>query len=268
VFGGKLRATVRGGRFSNNTSTIGVTVLAGSTLTVTDSNFTFNTLEKGAIYASYESTVSLDNVHITDNNATGYGAALYAVTSTATITNSTLSRNSAQGGGGAVHVKDRATLTMVNCHLMENAGGLDKEGCGGAVFATDSQVSITACNFTRNKADKCGGAVYFARKPPTASSASLTSLGSQNADVVRSTLFEGNMASAGGAFAVYSSSLLLDNSTFKGNSAQSMSQVPATSFGDYYRLGVGGAMYADNANVTFTNNCTLQDNRAVMDGGM
>lgn len=241
-------------------------MLAGSTLTVTDSNFTSNVLQKGAMYSSYNSTVVMDNVKITQNTATGYGAALYCVTGTVTVANSNFSGNSARGAGGAVHVKDRAILTLLASHLGDNSGGMDEEGCGGAVFAMDSRINVTNCNFTHNKAGKCGGALYSTNTAPIASSASLTHLSFQDSDVVRSTVFEENVASAGGAVAVYNSSLLVDNSTFNGNSAQSMSPGAVTNFGDYYRLGVGGAMYADNADVTI-HNCSLSGNRAVMDGG-
>lgn len=266
VFGGGLRAMVRRGRFSNNNSTMGVTVLAGSTLTVTDSNFTSNVVNKGAIYSSYNSTVVMDNVKITQNTAIGYGAALYCVTGTVTVANSDFSRNSARGAGGAVHVKDRATLTLLDSHLGDNSGGMDEKGCGGAVSAMDSRISITACTFTGNKAGVCGGALYSANTPLITSSASPTHLSFQDSDVVRSTVFKGNVASTGGAIAVYHSSLLVDNSTLNGNSAQSMSPGAVTNFDDYFQLGVGGAINADNSDVTL-DNCTLQGNRAVMDGG-
>lgn len=65
------------------------------------------------------------------------------------------------------------------------------------------------------------------------------------------------------AHVLYTSSMLVDNATFAGNKAQSMAPTNDTS---YYSMGLGGAVYADNADVTFDHS-TMRANQAVMDGG-
>lgn len=259
------------GRFSGNNSPMGVTVLANSTLAMQDTYVMENSVDKGAVYASPGSVVHLDNVHITGNNASGYGAALYSANADVTVQgNSNMSWNKAREAGGAVFAEIGSILVLRDSHLVGNAAGLHTSQCGGAVCVQDTRLTISGCTFTNNTAGYCGGALHInnqlanSQKPPLVPH--FTPCAPQTIHwqaLVYSSQFEGNMAAAGGAVVVYSASMLVDNTTFAGNKAQSMFP---TNDGNYYARGVGGAVYADNANVT-VHNSTMRANHAVMDGG-
>jgi predicted outer membrane repeat protein len=195
MFGGGLSATMLGGEVAHSWAGLGITVLSGTTLWINNTQFISNSVSKGTVYASWNSTVHLNNATFRDCKATN-GAAIYAVGShTSTVTGCTFENNVAWQAGGAVYVK-QSTITFsstvfkknsapiggalalydnsraavqAQCMLDGNVARLQTEsknelgdnyyhlGVGGAVYMTDSVASITDSFVSNNKAVMNGG---------------------------------------------------------------------------------------------------------------
>jgi hypothetical protein len=193
AFGGGLTATMESGVISNNTATLGVVVLANSTLNMRTVKVHSNIVRKGSIYASWSSTLHLDRVTVTYNRGF-HGGGVYVVGSIATITHSKLDSNQADEGGGAIYVNLFGNLTMAATNVTNStsptggaiaaykssrvriAGGsrilsnkahpkLEDEdergyyalGIGGAIFLETSRLTITDSTVADNRAVMDGG---------------------------------------------------------------------------------------------------------------
>jgi hypothetical protein len=127
---------MEGGVISNNTATLGVVVLAKSTLNMRTVKVQNNTVRKGSIYASWSSTLHLGQVTVTHN--TGFhGGGVYVVGSNASITHSKLVANHADEGGGAIFVNLFGNLTVVDTSVTNSTAPT-----GGAIAAYMSRVLI------------------------------------------------------------------------------------------------------------------------------
>jgi hypothetical protein len=231
-----------------------------------------NRLSKGALYVSHAgSLVALGNVTLSGNTGTENGPALYIVHGTAEIYNSTFDSNAAQRGGGAVHVIAGGKLELINTTFNGNVGGKETESFGGVLHVMDSQVHIYNCTFTNNMATQGAGAIYVGMESQPNAAARCRYSDLPMRLIIRGSTFQGNVAQTGGALAVYYSAVLIDNSTFTVNSARPV-QVESLQLNKvlqsscYYTLGVGGAIYADNA-VADIQDSYFMFNVAVMDGG-
>lgn len=155
VFGGGLSATVERGLIAGNNVSMGMTVLANSTLRVRSTNITDNTLKKGAVYGSWKSKLQLDHVIITGNSALHEGTAMYLVNANTSLRHSWFHDNVAGRDGGAIYAKSHSSLDIHNCSFDNNTAA----GCGGAVFLSDTNCTLADSNFTNNRAADRGGAV-------------------------------------------------------------------------------------------------------------
>lgn len=196
MFGGGLKATINGGTVRNCWADLGVVVGANSTLTVKDTKFETNSIDKGAVYASWASTLQLQNAMF-ERNTGVEGPAMYVVGShTTTATGCTFDNNAANSAAGAVYIK-----------------------------ASSVVYSDTA--FTNNKSPK-GGA----------------------------------LAVAEGSRVTLQQQCKLDGNTARLQKTEGFELNP----GDYYKLGVGGAMHMQSSSVDISDS-VLSNNQAVIDGG-
>jgi hypothetical protein len=195
MFGGGLSATMLGGEVAHSWSGLGITVLSGTTLRINNTQFIFNSVSQGTVYASWNSTVHLNNVTFRENKGS-YGAAMYVSGShTSTVTGCTFENNVAWeaagaafmkystitfsstvflknsapiGGGLALYDNSRVTFQQ-QCTLVGNVARLQTQsqnelgnnyynlGVGGAMYMQDSMASITDSAVLNNTAVMNGG---------------------------------------------------------------------------------------------------------------
>ena len=89
AFSGGLTATMDGGAIYHTAAAVGVVALANTTLNVHGTYLGDNKLDKGALYASWGSTVEVSGATLQRNNAKYHGAGLYVVGAKATVSGRT-----------------------------------------------------------------------------------------------------------------------------------------------------------------------------------
>jgi hypothetical protein len=194
MFGGGLSATMLGGQVMHSWSDLGIVVLSGTTLRINNTQFYKNTVAKGTVYASWNSTVHLNNVSFREHEATE-GAAMYVVGSKgSTITGCRFDNNTGWEAGGAVYIKfssvnisstefnknsapiggalavyDDSRVAFRECRMDGNVARLQTKsknevgqnyynlGVGGAMYMQDSAVSIVNSTMSNNRAVMNGG---------------------------------------------------------------------------------------------------------------
>ncbi|MBO7725252.1 MAG: hypothetical protein J6S40_02185, partial [Thermoguttaceae bacterium] len=154
----------------------GGAILASSTLSVTDSDFTSNSAAArgGALYGV---TITVSGGDFTKNSAGSLGGAIYGLgESDVTITDSEFVRNSANHAGAVFGSK----LTVTGSSFRNNSA-VAEEGYGGAIYANSegSAVSVSGSSFESNTAAYGGafvawpgGTVTFTETAFTGNSAS------------------------------------------------------------------------------------------------
>jgi hypothetical protein len=148
AFGGGLTATMDGGSFYHNAAAVGVIALANTTLNVHGTYLGDNKLDKGALYASWGSTMEITGATLQRNKAKYHGAGLYVVGAKATVSgDSKFDLNVAIEGGGAMHVKF-SELTMSSTWFTNNSAPT----AGALVVYEGSHLSIEKCGFLENTA--------------------------------------------------------------------------------------------------------------------
>ena len=185
-----------------------------------------------------ETTININNITITNCNATD-GGAIYNKGESLTITNSILINNSATNYGGAIY-NNNTTMILTNNTFTHNS--VTGEKYGGAIYNTkNATVILTNNTFTHNTAEYYGGAIYNNNATMSLTNNTLTN----------------NTANSGGAIYNYNNATMtLTNNTLTNNTATATGN---THYG-------GGAIYNRNANMTLTNN-TLTNNTATGYGG-
>lgn len=166
--------------------------------------------------------------------------------STLTARGTNISGNRA-GKGGAIYASWQSKL------VVEQQAVLDRntaEEEGGALYLVAADATVAGSSLNSNVAQKGGGAVYAKFSNLLMASSNLTA----------------NTAPIGGAMAVYDQSDvdITDGSALRENAARIVNASLPTN--DYYKLGVGGALYVERSNVSIDHS-TVAGNRAVMDGG-
>ncbi|MGF1578053.1 MAG: hypothetical protein ACFCD0_01685 [Gemmataceae bacterium] len=175
--------------------------------------------EGAALYAHEGAQVSLIQSGFQNNTASQNGGALYADRSTnLIITDSDFLNNAAGSDGGAIYLRGVATIT--NTDLETNQAGDD----GGAIYGRwGSQTSLVDSGLLTNYSGDDGGGVYVSGGGLTTSD----------------TVFEGNFAqSGGGAILATSTTVSIDRSEFRSNSANT---------------GDGGAIRSSSTNLVISN---------------
>jgi hypothetical protein len=132
----------------------------------------------GAVYAN-DSAARFENCHFEGNYLAcegGSGGALTLANSTTTFIQSRFVNNRVTDGlsgfGGGLQIRGGA-ITIEACEFLLNSVKADSAS-GGAIFATDADVTISASSFIENGSDagsySHGGAIYFQGAASTAGS--------------------------------------------------------------------------------------------------
>ena len=137
-------ATIEGGTFTENSAGYGgVLYVAGAASSVTISNATFGTADKG-------------------NSATTSGGAVYVASGTVNVNGATLESNTAATSGGAIYAAGGETTitgtTFTRNRTTSNPNSVTVRG-GGAILATTATVTITGCTFDANESAYYGGTI-------------------------------------------------------------------------------------------------------------
>jgi len=137
-----------------------------STLNISNTNLEFGVVSTagGGLYAS-ESTVVVENSTIFDNEAYGAGGwwgggdggGLSVTESTLTVNGSLFSGNSAEESGGAIYAEDSDTTVSTSTLTQNEASGSD--GYGGALRADGGSLEVTQAVLSLNSAGYVGGAI-------------------------------------------------------------------------------------------------------------
>ena len=221
--------------FNNNrASNGGALYIYGSSITISNCDFTNNEVERygGAIVSFSGSEILLSHCQLLSNFAATDGGAISVNNGTTHIDNSNFVNNIANGNGGVLFVDNFSTVTLMENCLFDN-NSADGEG-GGVVFAQlESSVlfdscelmnnngisggvmllkesslgRINNCSCRHNQASRRGGVIYANR------------VGSQA--VITSSNFSYNKAmDYGGVVTLrYGSELIVNDSLFEHNSA-------------------------------------------------
>jgi flagellar hook assembly protein FlgD len=129
-------------------------------LTITNGNADGSgTNSYGAGIYCLDTSVTIRNCIISDNNCSDYGGAGIYNTAALTLENCFIVNNHSLARGGGMH--NRAASTISNCVFVGNTAAID----GGGIFNPVSP-TITNCTFTGNHADKGGAITNFAPARP------------------------------------------------------------------------------------------------------
>ncbi|HEX7828008.1 MAG TPA: Calx-beta domain-containing protein [Thermoanaerobaculia bacterium] len=185
----------------NSSATIDVRI-AGLTVTGGNDNI-------GGGIVDFDENLTLENVTITENSASGDGGGLWAdgFNMTLTIRETTITGNTSGDDGGGIYVEDTGDTLLIEDSVIS---GNEAVTSGGGIYFydPDNPVIIRNTTISGNTAGFMGGAVY------------LYSFDSGDLTIEGSTI-SGNTAAAGGGLALYSPDhgLTIENSTISGNEA-------------------------------------------------
>ena len=213
---------------------------------------------RGGGIAASNSTVSLSNSTVSNNQANNYAGGIYAVVSTVIISNSTVSGNSAGSGGGGIY----AFISTVSLSNTTVSGNQADEFGGGIAAVDASTVSLSNSTVSGNSAEFGAGIA--------ASNSSTVSLSN-------STVSGNSAESGGGIYARRSSNVSLSNSTVSGNSAlyigggiiangSTVSLSNSIVSGNSVGYG-GGGIFASNSSTVSLSNSTVSGNSTNFRGG-
>ena len=218
--------------------------LAGFAATYGNCTFSFNRSASngGAVsHSTGPTNIVVTNCIFNNNSAATNTGALgtSSGSSTFTINNSSFLRNRAGSGGGAI---TSVSNSIVNCSNSVFDSNSCLDGPGGVWNFGAATVTLNACSFTNNFADRSAGAIHLNNTKTDFTANDCT--------------FDGNIGGEGGAFrsVFWDSTITFNRSTFSNNQAR-----------------MGGAM-AIGADTTATtggnvnlNNCTLSGNKSTSD---
>jgi predicted outer membrane repeat protein len=221
--------------------------------------------------------------------------------SSMTITNCTFRNNTARAGGGAISSMSGEGPTLNNCIFTRNSGGYIVKmgsraqifGGGGGMYNNDNRPTLTNCTFIENYAPT-GGGMYNSSAMLNNSNCSLTLTnctfsgnrtethggGMFNNDcnaTLTDCIFTANSAQrTGGGIANGLSNLTLTNCTFRenltdgsGGAVHSGSDCNITLIDCLLRGNIanGGGAMSNYGNNPTLNNCTFNENLALINGG-
>ena len=214
----------------------------GSTLTITDSDFSAGRAEKGGAIYSYSSDVYIESTDFTGNQAdigddTGRGGAIRAENGSLTLVDTSFTFNTCDEGFGGAVSSFAADLIISESSFVSNSVS---RYYGGALAIWDTDATITDSSFEENGAEAdadddiaSGGAIVFVGTDAGTLSVQSSVFLSNDSDgyggavrfyagdgVFESVAFEDNNGGSGGG--IYSSStasLTVYDSSFRSNSS-------------------------------------------------
>ena len=188
----------------NGSAVIDVTI---SGLTITEGSATI-----GAGVINFDELLTLDNLVISENSASGDGGGIWAdgtFDMSLTIRNTTITGNTAGSDGGGIYVEDTgASLLIENTVISGNTAADD--GGGIYFYDPDDSTTIRDSTISGNTAGGLGGGIYLYD----------TDGGTH---LIERTTISGNSATAGGGIFFYGPDdpFVIESSTISGNSATS-----------------------------------------------
>jgi hypothetical protein len=231
-------ATIQGAVISGNSAVAGgggVVNFDTGTLAVTGGTISGNSAGWGGGIVN-TGTLNLTDASVSDNTSSSTGGAIQN-TGTLTLTGSTVSGNSASESGGGLF-NDGGTLTVEASLITGNTASVD----GGGLL-NGGTLTVDASILSANSATWGGGAIFTYTGDVTIQNGSVLG-GDPNAG-------QGNTANYGGGIAVWSGSLVLNDSTVSGNTV----------------TWVGGAIRNVTEGTVTVNSSTITGNSAEWDGG-
>ena len=147
-----------------NLSDNGIIYADRGRMVVEDSSFsnitTAGSFLCGAVFTARMSSLSVSNSNFS-NNSSNYGTAFYATDSSSlTLDDITISNCFASQSGGGIYVQD-SSLSITNSNFSDNGYGSTITVYGGAIYASASTVTVKDSFFYGNQAAN-GGAIYAA----------------------------------------------------------------------------------------------------------
>ena len=150
-YSGHSRLEIYGGTIKNNTASYG-----------------------GAIYASDETEVYIEDAVFEGNEAIYGGAVIARVGSRVEIKDTVFKDNTASYGGAVLILgnKEETKAELTDCEIYDNKAIFDKTeteqsgGDGGALYIQDAKATLSECTITKNTAENSGGGVYFTGSRP------------------------------------------------------------------------------------------------------
>ena len=135
---------------------------------VTACSFLSNSAKHGGALAAYASDETLKEgakVTVSDsvfksNSCVENGGAVYAARKSTLKLEDSLFESNSGLTGGALYISDKTASELTGVRFISNTASA-KDGCGGAVAVRSSVVSIKEAQFSKNSAEKNGGAVYI-----------------------------------------------------------------------------------------------------------
>ncbi len=252
ISGGEVSGNKKSGNGAGiyiNSSGDGTTTFNLSGFDVKTNNTTANNNQGGGIWFSGTGTLSLTNINVTGNSATGgtgcVGGGIWFTSTddhTLVYSNLNISNNNSVGAAAGLYYNSSADLTISGMSFTSNTAA----GNGGAIHATGGgNLTVTGSTFTTNRG--VGGAIYMT--------------GAGDLTVTNST-FTGNTAgtaaNANGAaiHSVATGNVSIGNTTITG--------VIGTTYGGGIFINNSAAVTAPT--MTFTN-ITVSNNTANNNGG-
>ena len=217
----------------------------GSSIVVDSQNFTRNYVtdgQAGTIMISGDNN-SINNVNITESNATANGGSIYNKGNGNNLTNIIIiNTTSVSGYGGAIYsIGDALNITLLNVYNASAA--ID----GGAVYSAGANSEISYSSFDNVFALNNGGVIFWS-----------------GADGILSNISINNAYADGDGGAIYCTGIntIMNNLTFNdihGGSGGAIycvgsgSEIHRADFKNIQAIGDGGAIYWTGANAIFTN---------------
>ena len=214
-----------------------------------------------------ESSPTIVNCIIEDNNASKFGGGIYLIHSSSLIDSCSIRNNNANNKGGGLYIRDAAPI-IKNCTIEENYSNSN----GSGIYYQnneDTEMLIENCEINSNESELKGGGIYIDEGYPTVV---LTTFINNSANEggaiyvvgddfqeekklhIQRCIFSNNIANLGGAsFLQNKARCYFENCIITNN--ESNSSV----------LG-GGGIFVDNSNLII-DHCTFSKNIAVKKGG-
>ena len=214
-----------------------------------------------------ESSPTIRNCIIEDNNASKFGGGIYLIHSSSLIDSCTIRNNNANDKGGGLYIRDAAPI-IKNCKI---EGNYSNSNGGGIYYQNNegAEMLIENCEININEAELKGGGIYIDEGYPTII---LTTFINNSANEggaiytvgddfqeeknlhIQRCVFSNNIANLGGASFLHNNArCYFENCIITNN--ESNSSV----------LG-GGGIFVDNSNLRI-DHCTFSKNIANKTGG-
>lgn len=206
----------------------------------------------GAIINFDNSSPVISNSYFENNTANDNGGAIANIDGSSPIIynctftkNQVISEGSDTGFGGAIINSDQSNPTIKNSVFTENTS----PNHGGAILNDRSGATIENCQFNKNWAASSGGAFLTIGKPPEV----------VPVVEIKNSVFNENVAAAGGAIASAASKVKITSSVFSENSKDPEKGDPSIG---------GGVIYATQGSEISLINSLLSENESTGNGGV